>query len=61
MMKVISESKRAVRTKLDNYHRVDTSAGGLLVPEGIIQTVVSVSILTWFIRYINFFKYTVST
>ena len=34
------------------YHWVDTSAGGLLVPEGIIRTVVSASALTWFIRYI---------
>jgi len=28
------------------YHWVDTSAGGLLVPEGIIRPVVSVSALT---------------
>jgi hypothetical protein len=28
------------------YHWVDTSAGGLLVPEGIIQPVVSASALT---------------
>ena len=34
------------------YHWVDTSAGGLLVPEGIIRTVVNASALTWFIRYI---------
>jgi hypothetical protein len=34
------------------YHWVDTSAGVLLVPEGIIRTVVSASALTWFIRYI---------
>jgi len=31
---------------------VDTSAGGLLFPEGIIRPVVSVSALAWFIRYI---------
>ena len=31
---------------------VDTSAGGLLVPEGIIHPAVSASPLTWFIRYI---------
>ena len=36
------------------YHWVDTSAGGLLVPEGIIHTVVSASALTWFIRYIYY-------
>ena len=36
------------------YHWVDTSAGGLLVSEGIIRSVVSVSILTWFIRYIYY-------
>jgi hypothetical protein len=34
------------------YHWVDTSAGGLLVPEGIIRIVVSASALTWFSRYI---------
>ena len=28
------------------------SAGGLLVPVGIMFPVVSVSVLTWFIRYI---------
>jgi hypothetical protein len=33
-------------------HWVDTSAGGLLVPEGFISLLVSVSALTWFIRYI---------
>ena len=31
------------------HHWVDTSAGGLFVPEGIIRPVVSVSALTWFI------------
>jgi len=32
---------------------VDTSASGVLVPEGIICQVVSASVaLTWFIRYI---------
>ena len=31
---------------------VDISAGGLLVSEGIIHPVVSVSALIWFIRYI---------
>ena len=32
-------------------HLVDTSAAGLLVPEGIICPVVSTSALTWFISY----------
>jgi hypothetical protein len=36
---------------------VGTSAGGLLVPEGIIHPVVSVSGLTWFIRYLCFYYY----
>ena len=37
------------------YHWVDTSAGGLLVPKGIIRPVVSVvSALPWFIRYIYY-------
>ena len=34
-----------------------TSACGLLVPEGIIHPVVSVSVLTWFIRYPRFYYY----
>jgi hypothetical protein len=33
------------------HHWVDASAGGLLIPEGIIRPVVSASALTWFIRY----------
>lgn len=36
-----------------NYHWIDTSAGGQLVPEGIILPVVSVSAPTRFIRYTN--------
>ena len=36
------------------YHWVDTSAGGLLVPEAITRPVVSASALTWFIRYFCF-------
>ena len=35
-------------------HWVDTSAGRLLVPEGIILPVVSASVLTWFVRYIYY-------
>jgi len=38
------------------YHWVDTSAGGLLVPAGIICPVVSASSLTWFIRYIYYWN-----
>jgi hypothetical protein len=34
------------------YHWVDTVAGGLSVPEGIIRSVNSVSALTWLTRYI---------
>ena len=48
----ILEMRHAMRTKFDSYHWVDTSAGGLFVPEGIIRPVVTVSALTWFIRYI---------
>jgi hypothetical protein len=53
-----------VRTKLDIYQMVDTSAGGVLVIEGIIRPVVRTLViegitrpvvrtlaLTWFIRY----------
>jgi hypothetical protein len=32
--------KHVVGIKFDNYHWVDTSAGGLLVPEGILLPVV---------------------
>jgi hypothetical protein len=38
------------------YHWVETSAGGLLVPEGIIRPVVIDSALTWFSRYIYYRK-----
>jgi hypothetical protein len=34
------------------YHRVDTSDGKLLVPEGITRPVVSAAALTWFITYV---------
>ena len=34
------------------YHRVDTSAGGLIVPDGIIRPVISASTLSWFNIYI---------
>ena len=34
------------------YQRIDTSAGGLLVLEGILRPVISASALTWFITYI---------
>ena len=38
----------------DIYDWVNTSAGGVLVPESIIRPVVSASALTWFIRYIYY-------
>ena len=38
------------------YHWVDISASGLLFPEGIIRPVVSVSALTWVIRYIYYWN-----
>ena len=34
---------------------VGTSADGLLVPDGIIHPVVTVSVLTWFNRYLWFY------
>ena len=52
-----------MHTKFDIYvfiaitGGVDTSAGGLLVLEGIIRSVVSVSALTWFIRYIYYWNF----
>ena len=38
------------------YYWVDTTSGGLLIPDGIIYPVVSVSVLTWFIRYIYYWN-----
>jgi len=61
-MKVIPEMCRAHYIwylRFYYYHWVDTSAGGLLVPEGIIRPVVSAATLTWFIRYICLSKFTV--
>ena len=53
-MKVIP--KHAMLTKIDNYVYITisglTSAGGLLVPEGIFRPVVNSSGLTCFIRFI---------
>jgi hypothetical protein len=50
-----------MRTKFNIYFCiiitwVDTSAGGPLVPEDIIRPEVSVSALTWFIRYIYYWN-----
>jgi hypothetical protein len=38
------------------YYWVNTSAGGVLVPQSIIRPVVSASALTWFIRYIYYWN-----
>ena len=38
--------------------KTNVSPGGLLVPEGIIRSVVSGSALTWFIRYLFLSKFT---
>ena len=38
-----------VSTFFYNYHRVDTSADGLLVPECITRSVVSAPVLAWLI------------
>ena len=37
------------------YHWVDTSGGGLLVPEVIVRHVVSVLVQKWFIRYLRLY------
>ena len=53
-MKVIPEMRRVYSILYQHfyyYHWVDTSAGKLLVPEGIIRPVVSAAALTWFITY----------
>ena len=49
------ETRRAhcIRYLLLYYYQwIDTSIGGILVPEGIIRSVVSASEQIWFIRYI---------
>jgi hypothetical protein len=38
------------------YHWVDTSAGGLSVPDGIIPLVANASALAWFIIYIYYWN-----
>jgi len=39
------------------YHFVNTSAGGLVViPDGIIRPVVSVSALSWLLRYMHYWN-----
>jgi len=49
--------KGVVRTKLDIYQVVDTSAGGVLVMEGIIRPVVKTLSLPWFIKYIYYWNW----
>jgi hypothetical protein len=49
-MKVIFEKRRRhlIRYLRFNYnYRVDTSAGGLVVPDVIIHPVVNIATLTW--------------
>ena len=43
-------------SSLGFYHWVDTSVSGLLVPGGIIYSVVWASPRTWFIRYIYYWN-----
>ena len=43
-MKIIPET----RLRLHYYHWVDISAGGLVIPDGVIHPVVNVSALVWF-------------
>jgi hypothetical protein len=42
------------KTPVYYYHWIDTSAGGILVSDGIIRPIVSVSALMRFIRYIYY-------
>jgi hypothetical protein len=43
-----------VRTKFDIYVLITITGGELLVPDGIIRPVVSVSALAWFIRHMYY-------
>jgi hypothetical protein len=44
LMKIIPET----RLRLYYYHWVDISAGGLVIPDGVIHPGVNVSALVWF-------------
>ena len=57
MGKVVQETRRDHQILyfwLYYYHWVDTSAGGLLVPKGIIRPVVTASALAWVVGYIYY-------
>jgi hypothetical protein len=47
LMDAVIQARSNRRIFPNDYHWVDTAAGGLLVPEGIIHPVVSVSITGW--------------
>ena len=56
-IKAIPETRRAHKIKylrFSYYHWVDSSAGGLLVPEAIISPVVSDLAMIWFNRYMYY-------
>ena len=48
------ENYRLYYLRFYYYHWVDASADGLLVPEGIIRPIVSVSALTWLTLLLKF-------
>lgn len=50
---ILSCHTKFIYLRLYYYHWVDTSVGGLLVPDGIINPVVSYLALIRFIRYID--------
>jgi hypothetical protein len=59
LMKVIPETRGAHSIwylRCYNFHWIDASTGGLLVPEGLIHPIVSASAMIWFIRYIFFIE-----
>ena len=59
LMKVIPETRRGHLIwyiRFYYYNWVDTSAGGLIVSDGIIHPVISAPALAWFIRYIYYWK-----
>jgi hypothetical protein len=51
LIKTIPETRRVPQIRYLRFYDYNTSDGGLLVPDCIIRPVVSVSALTWFIRY----------
>jgi hypothetical protein len=56
LMEIIPETQYIRCLRFDYNQWVETTTGGLVILEDIIQPIVSASTLTWFIRYIYVWK-----